>query len=502
MKVFFALAIFISQISLNFLEAKQNPPCHSSINGDLFLPPLQTAKQATACIPPELQNLPYAVYPNSPEYNTLRLNVNKRFVYFPKAIFEPVTTQQIQFVVSILKKYSLRFAIRSGGHCLEPGSLSSDYIIDLRNFNTITPDIANQQVYIGAGCHIEQVIQTLGQINFAIPTGTCPTVGITGLTLGGGIGFLSRNFGLTCDSVVSITLLNANAEIIEVNQNSFPDLFWALLGGGNGSYGIVLGFTFKMYFIPVVTFYELTWNWDPELFACLMPVWQKWTLTLPDTITSVFTLHHENKTCSTPANTPVVNIMISGIKVGPEPFDEWVKAFERFSPQVKLVQDTYLNTAPLWEDKVPAPFFKGKSKIMMKPLPKKVINNIKHFFDKVNKADPKFIVTFNFERFGGKIPDFETAFFPRKAFGWWEQIYYWNLQKQNAQVISIANRYYEQIPHGVSKFCYANFVDYDLGKKYLKAYYGTHVNRLIEIKNKYDPTNLFHWKQSIPLERP
>lgn len=474
--------------------------CFATLSSQTPTSSLQNAENLIVDIPPELQNLPYAVYPSNPEYNTLRLNINKRFVYFPKAIFEPVTYEQIQFVVSILKKYHLPFAVRSGGHCLEPGSLSPNFIIDVRNFNEIIPDIAQQQVFIGSGCTIGQIIPVLGQMNFAIPTGTCPTVGVAGLTMGGGIGFLSREFGLTCDSVLSIKFLNADAEIIEVNQSSHPDLFWALLGGGNGSYGITLGFTFKMYYIPEVTYYELSWPWDPDLLIPLMTRWQKWATTLPDNITTVFTLHHQP--INTRAqNSPVVTILISGIKIGSDPFNEWERAFEKFDPAVKLVKGTYLSSAHLWEDFVPAPFFKGKSKILMEPITKKVMKQIRRFFKNVDRSDPNFFVTFNFERFGGKIPDFDTAFFPRKAFGWWEQIYYWDLQKQNPFVISIANDFYDHIPKQVSPFCYANFVDYDLGKKYLRAYYGTHVERLIKVKNKYDPTNLFHWKQSIPLRK-
>lgn len=480
MKLFKLLSIIVAYTFLAFFEVRAEGQSSQVVS-----------------VPPELQNLSYAVYPNSPDYNTLRLNVNKRFVYFPQVIFEPVTNEQIQFVVSTLKQYDLPFAVRSGGHCLEPGSLSPDFVIDLRNFNSIVPDVGNQQVYIGAGCTIGQIIPVLGQINYAIPTGTCPTVGITGLTMGGGIGFLSREFGLTCDSVLSITFLNADAQIIEVNASTYPDLFWALLGGGNGSYGIALGFTFRMYYIPEVTFYELSWEWNPKLMIPLMTRWQKWAKTLPNNITTVFTLHHEP---STDNSSPVVTMLISGIKIGAEPFNEWISAFEKYHPTVKLVQDSYVNTAPIWEDAVPAPFFKGKSRILTKPVTKKVMKYIRHFLKKVNKNNPNFFVTFNFESFGGNIPNFDTAFFPRKAFGWWEQIYYWDLQKQNSYVISIANHFYKHIPGQVSHFCYTNFVDYNLGNKYLTAYYGNHVNRLIDIKNIYDPTNLFHWKQSIPLK--
>ncbi len=96
----------------------------------------------------------------------------------------------------------------------------------------------------------------------------------------------------------------------------------------------------------------------------------------------------------------------------------------------------------------------------------------------------------------------KTAFFPRNAFGWWYQAYYWPKQEQSPKVTALANEFYAQIPGNVSKYCYSNIVDYDLGETYLDKYYGNHVERLIKIKRRYDPANLFQWRQSIPLTLP
>ncbi len=247
-----------------------------------------------AQLPAELCNLSYAVYPDCPAYNTVRLNYNKRFQYFPKAIFYPSTKRELKYVFSGLKKHYLNFAIRSGKHCFEPGSLSSDYIIDLSKFDSINPDYDSAVVYIGAGAQLGNVIKKLGRTNHAIPTGTCPTVGISGLALGAGIGLLCPQKGLTCDSVENITLLNANAEIIKVNEKNHSDLFWALRGGGNGSYGIVLGWKFRMYYIPDATFYELMWEYNPNIISPIIKAWQKWVSTLSSQISSALAIRHPN----------------------------------------------------------------------------------------------------------------------------------------------------------------------------------------------------------------
>lgn len=462
------------------------------------VPPLQNTAQLIDCIPSELRDLPYATYPDNVEYNTVRLNFNKRFVYFPKAIIAPRTFEEAQYVLGILKKYCLPFSVRSGRHCMEPGSLSSDYIFDLSNFDDIIPDIDKQEVYIGAGCQLGTIIETLGNRDFAIPSGTCPSVGVTGLTLGGGIGLLCRQFGLTCDSVQSITLLNAQLNVVEVNQENYPDLFWALLGAGNGSYGIVLGFTFKMYYIPEATFYELTWEWDPKLIPSIFKAWQSWIKDLPDDTSSVLGIRHPDHMCSVPNESPPLVIRIFGLKIGSEPFTDWKCAFHDLNPSVKIFTGRYVDLAKFWTNESQLPFNKLKSRILMKPLTQNVIRRVKIFFKDLEENDPDFLVYFNIEAMGGAIPKNHTSFFPRDAFAWWEQAYFWNAQKENAEILALANKFYHNIPPEVSKYCYANIVDYDLGKKYLKLYYGKHVDSLIQIKKKYDPKNLFRWRQSIP----
>lgn len=481
--LFFNLCVGFNALA----SASQINPCDSG-----QIPPDQNACKLLAAIPPELRNLPYGIYPTDPEYDTARFIFNKRFNVFPHAIFAPRTPEEAAYVLINLKKYKLSFAVRSGGHCTEPGSLSSCYIIDLRNFSEILPDVERREVYIGAGAKLGTVIAQLAQIDFAIPTGTCPTVGVAGLSLGGGLGFLQRTYGLTCDAIKNITLLNANAEVIEINETSYPDLFWALRGGGNGSYGIVLGITFEMFYIPQVSYYELSWKWDPDLVPCIFEAWQSWVLTLPDDISTLINFRYDNGK---------VDIRIQGLKISSTPFTEWIRPFKKFHPKVFISKGSYLDSTKFWVSEPTQPFSKIKSKILMKPVSCKVLSKVIKLFDDLNCRKPHFRVSFNFEAFGGQLARNETAFFPRKAFGWWIQTYYWNFQEQDAKVLTLSEEFYAKISRDVSPYSYANIVDYDLGKRYLKAYYGDHVDRLIIIKNIYDPENIFHWKQSIPLSR-
>lgn len=454
--------------------------------------PDQNACRLFHNIPRELRGLSYAIYPISRGYDTARFNYNKRFNIFPHMVIAPRTKKEIAFIFKMMKKHHLRFSIRSGGHCLEPGSLSQGYIIDLRNFNAIKPNVKRKEVYIGAGCRLGTVIETLGKLDFAIPTGTCTSVGTTGLALGGGIGVLVRPFGLTCDSIKSITLLNAHGKVIEVNSKNHPDLFWALRGAGNGSYGIVLGFTFKMYHIPTVSTFNLSWKWNSHLVSRVIKTWQKWIQTLPNNISTHIELKYLNHKLS---------IEVTGLKIGKESFTEWKKAFKSLHPKVTIIKQSYLDSTKQWADRAPFPFLKGKSTILMKPLSNQPIQKTVEFFEDLKKEDKNYYALFEIEAFGGKVAEGHTAFFPRKALAWWYQVMYWDNPNLAKPALHKLRKFHKDIAPYVSRYVYANIVDYDLKSRYLDAYYGNHVDRLIRIKNKYDPENFFHWKQSIPLKQ-
>lgn len=370
--------------------------------------------------------------------------------------------------------------------------MSSEYVIDLRNFNKIAPDLAKQEVVIGAGCRLGQVIQSLGALNYAIPTGTCPSVGVAGLTLGGGLGILSRTFGLTCDSIKSITFVNANAQVVKITPQKNPHLFWALCGAGGGSYGIVLNFTFKMHYVPRVSLLELNWPWNPETVFEIFQAWQAWVPTLKDTINTEVHLKCLD-------GNPTISV--AALKVGSQPFTEWIPAFKKLKPRVTLTQERYIESARRLSSRYTQPFSKARSKFLLKPLARPGVRTIVNFFERLKKSKEKVLVYLEIGAGGGKIAQKDTSYHPRSAFAWFFQFVYWNHQNQSEEALAAINRFYDTVEPYCSPYSYANLVDYELGKKYLRAYYGNNVDRLIRIKRAHDPTNTFKWRQSIPLVR-
>jgi hypothetical protein len=487
MKIF--LQLIITSLCLTpalCFSYQKETSCSQNVLKQIY--PNQNGCQLQKEIPSELQELPFVIYPTQYlPYNTERFNFNKRFNLFPKAIVIPESREALVKVFKLFRQQHLSFSIRSGGHCFEPGSLSSEYILDLRHFNTIKR--LGNDVYIGAGTRLGPVIEELGKHDLVIPTGTCQSVGIGGLALGGGIGLLSRTYGLTCDAIKSITLLTADSKIIEVNKQNHADLFWALRGAGNGSYGIVLGFTFQTFHVPAASFFKLDWEWDTDLVYKIVQAWHQWTEQLPSTINPTLIMHYANGALS---------LSITGLKVGQESFTEWEEIFKPLNPKVTIQTGRYLDLAQDWADSPTAPFSKVKSIMAFEPLPDAAIEQAVNYLERLKAVRAEYAVSLAIVALGGQLTVSDTAFFPRKAVEWWHLVANWNQQDQESIALDGIRLFYDSVVPFTSPFCYSNSTDYDLGPRYLKAYYGNHVDRLIQIKRKYDPDQIFHWKQSIP----
>lgn len=194
-----------------------------------------------------------------------------------------------------------------------------------------------------------------------------------------------------------------------------------------------------------------------------------------------------------------LNISINGIKVGTDPFIEWTSAFSPFNPRVTINTGSYLSLAPLWEDSRTTAFLKIKSFMAFTPVSDPAIALAIDYLQTLQASQANFQVNFQFVALGGQYAKGNTAFFPRNAVEWWHLRASWDQQEEESAALLSLNTFYNSVAPLVSNFCYTNDTDYDLGNTYLNAYYGDHVNSLIQIKRKYDPHNIFHWTQSIPL---
>jgi len=209
--------------------------------------------------------------PGSASYDTVRLTQNPRYDGArPLAVLSVATARDVSTAFAFAQDHGVRVAIRSGGHSY-PGYSAGNgaLVVDVRPLHAVS--LSGTTASIGAGASLVQVYDVLGTRGRGIAGGSCPTVGIAGLTQGGGVGVLTRAHGLTCDAVTAMRVVLADGRTVTASADSEPDLFWALRGGGGGHLGVVTSFTMRTFAAPTITRAFLAWPFSAA--STVVPAW-------------------------------------------------------------------------------------------------------------------------------------------------------------------------------------------------------------------------------------
>lgn len=215
-------------------------------------------------------------------YQTARLVENPRYDDArPLAVLTAANAADVAAGVAFAARYGIPLALRSGGHSYTGYSsggaagtgMPASLVIDTRGMQTVALN-ADGSASIQAGANLAQVYSAIGGRGRSIAAGSCATVGATGLTLGGGIGVLVREYGLTCDALTEVELVTADGRLRTVSPQRDPDLFWACQGGGGGHLGVVTRLTLATRPAPPVTMWSLRWPFAEA--ASVIAAWQDW----------------------------------------------------------------------------------------------------------------------------------------------------------------------------------------------------------------------------------
>ena len=191
------------------------------------------------------------ILPRDAEYDGARLIHNTAYLARPVAIARVAGAQDVGRAIAWARRTGTPMAVRSGGHSLAGfGSGEGTLVIDMRALRELSIDPERRRAIVGAGLTAGEVTDAAGAHGLAIPFGDTGSVGVAGLTLGGGIGWLARRHGLAIDHLVSATVVTATGEVLTASAEEHADLFWAIRGGG-GNFGVVTRFEFDL--VPVGT---------------------------------------------------------------------------------------------------------------------------------------------------------------------------------------------------------------------------------------------------------
>jgi hypothetical protein len=231
------------------------------------------------------------IHPDSPAYTEARSDWDGLYRSYPLVIVFAKTTQDVVNAVTWARRSDVALRARSGRHSLEGWSnVSGGIVIDVSEMKSARLDPASRTVTVGPGFTQGEVISTLSEKGFAVATGGEASVGLAGATLGGGLGFFTRSYGMACDNVIAAEVVvpsgDDGAAAIIADEHNNSDLLWALRGAGNGNFGIVTSFTYRMHPLKQVSLVVARWAGFKDLRG-VFDAWQRQAPTTDVRLSSV-----------------------------------------------------------------------------------------------------------------------------------------------------------------------------------------------------------------------
>lgn len=222
--------------------------------------------------------------PGEPGYEAARLTVEARHdTVFPAAVVRCADEEDVREALRFTRSRGLAVHVRSGGHSPAGLSTGPGVVIDVSPLDAVEVD--NGRVHCGAGVSTGAFADALDRHARTVPTGPCPTVGVAGMTLGGGTGTTGRRYGYTLDSLTGVRAVLADGSPVDCDAERNTDLFWALRGGGHTGLGVVTALSFRTY--PELPVTDFLLGWPAEHRARVLTAWQEWGPGAPDRLSSM-----------------------------------------------------------------------------------------------------------------------------------------------------------------------------------------------------------------------
>jgi FAD/FMN-containing dehydrogenase len=415
----------------------------------------------------------------------------------PALIVRCVDVADVVAAVDYARTNNLLTAIRGGGHNgAGLGTCDNGVVIDLSPMKGVRVDADRRTVRVGGGCIWADVDHATHAYGLAVPCGFISTTGVGGLTLGGGIGYLTRQYGLTIDNLLSADVVLADGSIVTTDEATNPDLFWALRGGG-GNFGVVTSFEFRAH--PVRTVYAGPTFWPLEQTAEVMKAYRDFIVAAPEYVNGFFAFLTIPPSPMFPEHLHLKKVCgVMWVSTGP------TSRAEAATKPMRSVGKPVLD----FQGEMPLPAVNSLFDPLYPPglqwywradFVKELSDEAIALHAQHGSALPTMHSTMHLYAIDGaphRVGKQDTAFSYRDA-NWAEVIVGVDPDPANSQKITKWCKDYFDALHPYSAGgAYVNFM-MDEGQERVQASFRDNYERLLAVKQKYDPTNLFRLNQNI-----
>ena len=439
------------------------------------------------------------VLPGDAGYDEARRIWNAMIDRRPAAIVQCSGADDVALAIAFARENGLEISVRGGGHNIAGYSVCDDgVVLDLSKMKDVRVNSEARRAYVEPGATLRDFDQAVQAHGLATPVGINSTTGIAGLTLGGGFGWLTRQYGLTIDNLVSADLVTGKGEKVHASQSEHPDLFWAIRGGG-GNFGVVTRFEFKLF--PV----------GPEIFAGLivfpflqakqvLSQYREFVKSAPLELNVWVVMRQAPPLPFLPENVHGKEVVVlavfysgkiaegerliqplrrfgdaHGEHLGAMPYAQWQQAFDPLlapgarnywkSHNFTELSDGALDTMIEYAGKLPSP-------------------QCEIFVGLLSGA-------------ANAVPSEATAYSSRDAKLVMNVHGRWDNTAQDEKCIAWARAFFQAAAPYASGGAYVNFMTAEESDRVAAAYGGNYA-RLVQVKQRYDPDNIFHLNQNIP----
>ena len=459
-------------------------------------PTSKPAQKAVESLRTNLKGL--LILPGDPAYDGARTVWNKMIDRYPAFIVKCAVTNDVIAAIRFAREHSLPVAIKGGGHNVAGNAICDDgLVIDLSKMNTVQVDAEKKTAHVEAGCLLGDMDRATQAYGLALPAGIMSETGVAGLTLGGGLGWLSRKYGLTIDSLLSAELITAQGQQLTVSKKEHPDLFWGIRGGG-GNFGVVTSFEFQLYDVGPEVYSGLIVHPFSEAKEVLA-FHREFVTHIPDELSAWIVIR---KAPPLPFLPPEAHgqlvVIVAFCYAGSQEEGERLMAAHR---TLGKPHGEHVGMHPYagWQTTIDPLQAHGARNYWkshnLKDLNEACMNTILEYAEKLPSPHTEILIP-HLQGAIARVPNDATAYAHRQVPYLLNIHGRWETPEEDDQCIQWTKDLFDAVTPYSTGGVYVNFISQEGDERVQDAYLESW-DRLVALKNKYDPENFFRMNQNI-----